>query len=204
MVFIASLLIGMGCKTTHAPDGYLKDPDQMDRNPNGGWADVYLHEIEKIDIPADSLPDAIRNDNKQEFKLENPYSGELIAVEPDTLFLNSEQQLIALPKSTVEEVDLQGYHSGYSTYVGSTILGVLSTISHGLFLVISAPLWILFGTGFASAQSRIPILEYPNKVTWNELHTYARFPQGIPEKLTSADLDSLLSSRTDRTAKSSR
>ena len=69
-----------------------------------------------------------------------------------------------------------------------TLLGTLSTGSHGFFLILSAPVWILTGTVAAVNQSRQPVLTYPRQ-GWAGWRAYARFPQGLPPGLARAALD---------------
>ena len=72
---------------------------------------------------------------------------------------------------------------------GLTVLGTLSTFSHGFIAVISAPIWIVSGSAAAAIQSRKPILDYP-KTTIDQFTIYARFPQGLPTNLNRASLKS--------------
>ncbi len=193
---LASLMLAAGCKTTQAPTGYLPDPREMKTHPYGGWADVYLKPMSEVKVPADSLPPPMQTDM---FNPDIPYSGELLAVDRDTLYIKTSQGLAKLPRQYIHNVDLQGYDSGFSFYVGTTIIGVLTTVSHGWFLALSAPLWILFGTIAGSAQSNIPVYEYPDKNSWGELRLFARFPQGIPGEMTHNELDSLFEVKIDTT-----
>ena len=68
-----------------------------------------------------------------------------------------------------------------------TLIGTLSTISNGGFLLFTAPAWQLGGWLATAAQSKRPILR-SDQVPWLDLRLYARFPQGLPPEL---DLTSL-------------
>jgi hypothetical protein len=56
---------------------------------------------------------------------------------------------------------------------------VVSTISNGYLLGITAPLWIITGIVASSNESRAPLRGVPPLV-WADLAAYARFPQGLP------------------------
>jgi len=111
--------------------------------------------------------------------------GELLAVEPDTLFLIRENTLNAISKSDVREAKafLQEYPLTPGEVAGWTVLGTLSTISNGFGLVITAPLWLITGTVtgiVAAAQANHGDFVYPDG-SWSELRKFARFPQGLPQ-----------------------
>jgi hypothetical protein len=110
--------------------------------------------------------------------------GELLAVAPDTLFLIDGEIFRAVGKQDAREVTvfLQEYPLTTGAIVGTTLLGTLSTVSNGLGLVITAPLWLITGTvtGIAaSADANNGDFRYPDG-PWPELGKFARFPQGLP------------------------
>lgn len=109
-------------------------------------------------------------------------SGELISVERSVIrvlrFGAGAGALTWVATTDVKSADLYTYESegGLSAW---TLFGVLSTVSHGFFLVISAPVWILTGAIAGSVESRHVVLSYPEH-TWGEIAIWARFPQGLP------------------------
>jgi hypothetical protein len=114
--------------------------------------------------------------------------GELIAASADTIWILTEQgQLDFYRVSAIESVAL-GIHDNDAVMVGAwTALGSISTISHGVFLVFTLPIWLASGLSMTVQESRSGNLEYP---PWPlvALTPYARFPQGAPFGITAARL----------------
>ncbi len=75
------------------------------------------------------------------------------------------------------------------------LLGTLSTISHGFFLALTAPVWIISTAIAVAAESAHVELEYPEDNSLEELSRWARFPQGIPPNI---DEEALLVPRASR------
>ncbi|MBI5512467.1 MAG: hypothetical protein HY909_01790 [Deltaproteobacteria bacterium] len=69
--------------------------------------------------------------------------------------------------------------SGGGAMLGWSIAGLVSTITHGFFLVISAPVWLLSGS-IVTALNWSPTTRLAN---CSEAAPYARFPQGLPESM---------------------
>lgn len=193
---IVILLITAGllwsCKTTNAPQNYLPHPKDMATHGFGGWTDIYLKNPDDIETEVDSLPPFMQS---KLFNPDQPLSGEMIAIEKDSLYVHSAQGLRVLPKNVIDNVDLQGYKSGFSLYTGTTLFGILSTITHGFYLILSTPLWLISGVIFGGSQAHVPILEYPDRESWGELRRFARFPQGLPEDMSRNQLKSQLNPR---------
>jgi len=107
--------------------------------------------------------------------------GELLAATTDSLFvLPLDGPFHAVARPTVTELQLTAYDANWG-YLGVwTALGTLSTLSHGLFLPLSAPVWIIGGSVATSSQSRRPVFTNPPLET---LRRFARFPQGLPPNL---------------------
>lgn len=156
---LALLLIGSGCASTSARDDWTSSPNAMQREAYGVWVDVRFGDA--------AAPDTLR--------------GELITATEDSLFLIPPQSsLRAVARSTINELQLTAYDANWSTLGVWIALGTLSTISHGFFLILSAPVWIIGGSAAASRQSYRPIYTNPPLET---LRRFARFPQGLPPDL---------------------
>ena len=72
------------------------------------------------------------------------------------------------------------------------VLGTLSTVSHGFFLVFSAPVWIITSTVIWNNQTKTAVERYPDDFEWitlDAMRVYARFPQGLPENLDRTKLE---------------
>ncbi len=116
--------------------------------------------------------------------------GELIAVEKDSIFWLEDNNLRSLAREDVSRIRVFTYRSQHAALTAWTVLGTLSTVSHGMLLVMSAPAWILFGSLTTGAVSREPIVGYVSRgrqpspsSDWLKLAHYSRFPQGIPPGL---------------------
>lgn len=106
-------------------------------------------------------------------------SGELLAVDPCGLHVLTENGVVHVPLHEVMEVDVrmpEGMSGGaVALWTG---LGTVSTLSHGVALIITAPLWLVTG-GVAGAQAG----ERHGVARGTELPRlgdFARFPAGLP------------------------
>jgi hypothetical protein len=106
------------------------------------------------------------------------HGGELIATDGGVIRVLNMRGMSVIPATTITWAGLYKYeHEGGLGAWG--LLGGLSTISHGFFLVISFPVWMLV-TGIAIAvESGHVEIEYPDE-DWREFSKWARFPQGMP------------------------
>ncbi len=153
-------LIAMGCAGTTAPSKWLPRPDQAQALAHGGWISVQYAEGRT--------------------KLQS--HGELIAIHADSVFVLSVNSLKVIPKAKIKKATLTAYDANWGPLAAWSVLGTLSTASHGIGLIISAPVWILAGTIATSAQSYAPRITFPGK-PWEEFRKYARFPNGLPPGL---------------------
>jgi len=105
-------------------------------------------------------------------------SGELIAVDPDSMFILSENGVSQIPAAAVKQTRLEIYKE--KKIVGLwAVLGTLSTLSHGFGLILSAPIWVISGIGGAVGESWSGIMEIKGPPL-EDLRRYTRFPQGLP------------------------
>lgn len=160
------LLVGTGCATTSAPRGWLPSLGEVQEQAYGGW----------IEIDTQRGPQSI-------------FRGELIAVDTDTVYVLAAHMphLSAVAIRDVREARMFRYSSGSGLLGGWTLLGILSTASHGVNLALSAPVWILVGTAAAVAQSHTPVLKYQGH-SWEAFGAFSRFPQGLPPALARRDV----------------
>jgi hypothetical protein len=161
------LLCSTACAITRGPTDYLDKPDEAARHAHGGWAEVEGPGVRGV-------------------------TGELIAVSADSLWVLAENQspagrpeayeLLGMSWSEVRKCTLVAYNSGASTVTGLTVLGTLTTASHGVFLVITAPIWVVTGFIASHKQRGSVIWEHPRD-SLVRLRAFSRFPQGIPPGL---------------------
>jgi len=94
---------------------------------------------------------------------------------------------VVVPVANVRQGKLTTVQSEVGNVAGATGLGVVSTISNGILLVFTMPLWIIVGTAAGSSQSYAPERRVP-PLHWAELNGFARFPQGLPDGVSLASL----------------
>lgn len=167
LVSVCALVAGFlfGCASTRAPSGWLPSADKAQRDAYGAWVFVEYE---------------VGSSEKQT-------QGEFIAVGPDTLFVLDAEALVAVPLQHIHHAQLSTYDSNYGGLALWTIVGSLTTPSHGYFLLLSLPLWVLTGSISTSAQSWLTIEKFP-AMSWDKLRKYARFPQGLPKRLDRSTL----------------
>jgi hypothetical protein len=156
-LFLAALLL-IGCATTNAPYNWLDNPEQTAAGSYGGWIDIRT--------PTSRV------------------SGELIAINGDTVFVVKDS-LIQVMSADIIKARLVYYDA--SSLAGQVILGTLSTASNGLFLVFTAPMWLIGGPLAARARTYEPILDYPEH-SLPDFRPYARYPVSIPQGMDRRDI----------------
>lgn len=113
--------------------------------------------------------------------------GELIAIDTKALYVllhHGEQRAFrAVPLRALEEASLYRYGSSASSLGFWTLGGVLSTASHGVLLILSAPVWALIGGSLTISESNHIMRYYPEHSV-REISKWARFPQGMPPGLS--------------------
>jgi hypothetical protein len=165
-VVLAPLFLAVACAGNPAPEGFLPSPAGAAHDVYGAWI--------QVTVPAGRRDSTI--------------AGELIAARADTVWILPDRgPVVAVPTSTVKEGRVARYRSGAGAIAGFTALGVVSTISNGFLLGITAPLWIITGVVASSSESRAPLRDVP-PLAWASLAAYARFPQGLPPGIDLAEI----------------
>jgi hypothetical protein len=166
---ILSLVALTACVSN--PDPRNATQQQVLRDGHGGWIEI---------VHANGTTD----------------HGELIAVTPAALIvLTPSNEVVTDPIATFTSAELFEYNTEHAKLGVWGGLGALSTVTHGLFLFISAPIWLATTATTEAIQSRASRLTYPDD-PWSEFAKWSRFPQGLPPGLTPQDLV-----RQDRTPK---
>ena len=153
-----------GCATSSAPRGFLRPPLEAQRSAYGGWIEVALA-------------------RQPHARTEETLSGELIAVGDDSIFVLGAAGLRAVAVPRIARARLMAYDAQYGALASWTLLGVLSTASHGVGLILSAPVWIVAGSAATAAQSHAPLRVVTRPGELPSLRPFARFPQGLPPSL---------------------
>ena len=162
-----SLLLAFfaGCYTVDLPER-LPDAEEAMLATTGSW--IVLYDSTKL------VPSA-------------KHEGEFIAISNDSVFLFSASGLQGIQKQRISIGKLFVSDPPVTTggLVAWVMLGTLSTASHGVGLVFTAPAWLIIGSisaGAAASSIDAGDLQYPAR-TWAELTAFARFPQGFPPGL---------------------
>jgi len=158
--------VGLGlalvaCAGNTAPAGFLVPPRLAQTEAYGGWVEMLVTGGARVD-------------------------GELIAVTADSVWVLGTASVV-VPVANVRQGKLTTVESQVGNVAGATGLGVVSTISNGILLVFTMPLWIIVGTAAGSSQSYAPERRVP-PLHWAELNGFARFPQGLPDGVSLASL----------------
>jgi hypothetical protein len=156
----AALALLAACASTTAPQNWLPNAAETQIQGFGSWI--------SLTIDGDTLKTTL--------------DGELIAIEQHTVLVLTCDSLFAVNQEEISAAKLTSYYSGASLLALWTVLGVLSTPSHGWFMGLTVPLWVITGSVSSAGQSYAPQKKYP-KLSWYELRQYARFPQGLPPEV---------------------
>ncbi len=114
----------------------------------------------------------------------NPVDGELVEAGRDGVtLLTDRRSVVRFQRSDCERVTVAAYRTYDSVPQWWTGLGMASTLSHGGFLIISAPVWLITGGATLVFMHNRPIHRYPDDPL-ESLAAFARFPQGIPPGFT--------------------
>ena len=150
----ALLVFCFGCINNPVPDERTLRPEDLQTWTHGLWAVVEPYRGQ-------------------------PFGGELLAVEPDAVTVLAGGQALRVGLGDLERVTLAAYKDAVTGIPVWGVLGTLSTLSHGKFLLLSAPAWLLT---WIITQARVhdrPVMQWPREPI-DALRPYARFPQGIP------------------------
>jgi len=158
-------IIFWGCATSYAPDGWLSEAEDIPKEIYGGWITIVT-----------------KPNNLQAEETSMQYSGEFISVDSTKIYLLYDS-VYQIPKNTIRNSTLELYQKKTKSYAWWTTLGTLSTITNGLLLVVTAPLWLTVGIPVTISESSRDNyeMEDPDDAYWNEVKQFARFPQGIDE-----------------------
>ena len=105
-------------------------------------------------------------------------SGELLAAD-EVVWLAIHARTVGISSDIVREVTVEVYPSTTGALATWTALGTVSTISHGVFLIFTGPIWLASGVSSSvSAAARNDAVGGPTELS--KLYEFARFPGGLP------------------------
>jgi hypothetical protein len=105
----------------------------------------------------------------------------------DSVWILTQREGLVIPTAAVDSGKLFAYAPRTDNITGWTIAGTVSTISNGLFLVFTAPMWIIGGSLAGRSEIRSAQRNHP-PLDWVGIAPFARFPQGMPEGVELAAL----------------
>jgi hypothetical protein len=149
-----------GCARSPAPAGAVPWPAGAEADPYGAWIQVERQGGGGV------------------------VAGELLAVDPDTVFvLTWDGAVRGVPLDSVREATIAWYRGHATDLAAWTVVGTISTISNGVFLLLTAPMWLIAGSAATAAESRAPLVRVPTRADWTTARMYARYPAGLPPDL---------------------
>jgi hypothetical protein len=169
LVIFVCIVFLSGCSSARIPVGYRLNPRDVKREFTGSWIEVNMH------------PYTIANP-------ETKLSGELIAVQSDTLYILTKLRLSSIQLNKIQEATLYIYYNQAGKYALATGLlylpDIIAAIANSIsgFLAIGVP-WILGGSIIACSVGLDDsnLLIYPGRNRIEDFRKFARFPQGIPK-----------------------
>jgi hypothetical protein len=153
------LIFCASCASIRGPRELIPDPQEVPENPRGCWIEL-------------------------ETKVDKIY-GEFIGLSEENVYVEVQfgKKLYAVPRDEVKKARIVVFYPDGTGYLGLwTLLGVLSTLSHGWGLILSAPIWLLFGIPSMIGRSYEPVFSYSKKEL-DKMSIYARYPQGVPMEI---------------------
>ncbi|HEX6559115.1 MAG TPA: hypothetical protein VF021_06615 [Longimicrobiales bacterium] len=107
--------------------------------------------------------------------------GELIAASADTLWVLHENGLGALPRVSLRQAIVSVHETRGAGYAAWFTLGTILTASNGVYLLLTAPMWLIAGGVALGIHSRQPLHKWDAGQPLESVAPYARYPGGIPD-----------------------
>jgi hypothetical protein len=144
-----------GCAGNPAPRAWRQPAVDVQRSTHGGWIRVEADGVNSGGGP--------------------PAEGELIAIDETAFYVLSTAGLRTVSRASVPRITIVGYGNRGGTLTLWSLAGGVSTLSHGGFLLLTAPMWAIGGTFSTHSEMHAGI--------WHDADVaqrFARFPQGLP------------------------
>jgi hypothetical protein len=176
----ACILFLSGCSISKIPAGYRYGPKALRTELTGGWTEVKL---KSLDVPGP----------------EKAFSGELIAIQSDTMYILTKTRLEGIHTSAISEAVLYMYINRSGVY--GVFTGLLYIPDFVAAIVIGEPAFFLLGVPWLVAGGIITLLEasdhsnllhYPVFNQLTDLKKFARYPQGMPPGIERSRLHLIL------------
>jgi hypothetical protein len=107
-------------------------------------------------------------------------SGELLAVNPEFVYVEVDEETQAVPVADIRGVSVDLYANEWGWYALWTTLGTLSTVTHGRYLIFTAPAWLATGIPATASLAGAGKVRVEATQVQPQLFQFARFPAGLP------------------------
>jgi hypothetical protein len=157
------------CTANRAPREWRPPVVVAQRSSHGGWIT-----IEVVKTPGAKSSDGPITE------------GELIAIDETAFHVLSAAGLESVPRASVRRITIVGYGNRAGTLAAWSVAGGISSLSHGGFLLLTAPMWAIGGIAASLTEKHAG--------TWHDddvARRFARFPQGLPPGFDSKSLGPL-------------
>ncbi|MBS1902520.1 MAG: hypothetical protein JSS75_02320 [Bacteroidetes bacterium] len=171
LILASSLLLG-SCASYRVPRGWLPKRDQVAADPYGGW--IYLR-------LGQASHEAI-------------VQGEYIGTTDSAAYVLTDYGMVRVPYDRVLSIELRIHDVATGEMATWGGFGTVSTLTHGWWLVFTAPAWVGMWIGTSNAESAAGHFSYyrdadladqsgnsSTRIWLQSKSEYARFPQGIPK-----------------------
>jgi hypothetical protein len=152
-------------------------PRMLDRSKGFGGKPIVeeLPSVEEVPVKGFSISVEHRDDQGKE----QSFSGELLAVDQDHLWVLVDQGPVRVHRHRITEVSLELHPSGAGWFGAWFGIGAASCISHGWFSIFSVPIWLATGIPSTVGAALGNDLDVPlDRI--DELNRFARYPAGMP------------------------
>jgi hypothetical protein len=169
LVLVVAVMCLPGCAGHLAPREWRPQAVAAQRSFHGGW--IRIEAVEASGAKSRGGPIA---------------EGELIAIDETAFHVLSRAGLQSVPRARAHRITLVGYGNRAGALTIWSVAGGISTLSHGGFLLFTAPMWTVAGIVAAHTERRAG--------TWHAddlARPFARFPQGLPPDLDPKTLGAL-------------
>lgn len=147
-----------GCAGNPAPREWRPPAAVAQRSSRGGW--ITIEAVGASRVRSTDRPLA---------------EGELIAIDETAFHVLTTGGLQSVPRASAHRITLVRYGTPGGTLALWAVAGGFSTLSHGGFLLLTAPMWAIAGIAATLTEKRAGMLHDDDLA-----RRFARFPQGLP------------------------
>ena len=167
LLLLAASLLLPACVTFRAPRGWLASAEVEAQQAYGGWMSIWLNQT--------GGPPELE--------------GELLVIDSDTAWvLTLGGEVLPFATGDILKARLEIYDPGLAKIRLVVFVGILSTISHGMAVMLTMPAWVLGGWLIDWSAARSAVVDV-QKTPWENLKVHARYPQGLPPGFKSEMID---------------